>query len=56
MKSYHIYFNEQCLFKNLSESEFDIIWKKMYHSYFGEQISFVEVSENPTYQLQEHSY
>ena len=56
MKSYHIYFNEQCLFKNLSESEFNIIWQRMYHSYFGEQITYVEVNEIPTEKYMEHSY
>jgi len=46
MKSYHIYFNEQCLFKNLSESEFDIIWNKLYTSYWKEELSYSCVTEN----------
>ena len=32
-KSYHIYLNDKCLFKNLNEEEFHIIWSKLYTSY-----------------------
>ena len=28
MNTYHIYFDGQCLFKNLTENEFDIIYGK----------------------------
>ena len=55
-KTYHIYLNDKCLFKNLNEEEFDIIWNKLYTSYWKEELSYTEVSENPTYQMQEHSY
>ena len=46
--TYHIYFNGQCLFKNLDESEFQVIWGRMYHSYYGEQISYslIEDTDN----------
>ena len=30
VKSYHIYFEDKCLFKNLTEEEFDLIWAKLY--------------------------
>ena len=40
MNTYHIYFDGQCLFKNLTESEFNIIYGKIYSSYFGERISY----------------
>ena len=33
-KSYHIYLEDKCLFKNLDQSEFDLIWDKIYRSYF----------------------
>ncbi len=56
MKSFHIYLEDKCLFKNLNEEEFNIIWSKLYTSYWDDDITYTEVSENPTYQLQEHSY
>ena len=43
-KNYHIYFNGQCLFKNLNEDEFDIIWGRLYHSYWDD-ITYEEVSD-----------
>ena len=57
MKTYHIYLEDnKCLFKNLNEEEFNIIWNKLYTSYWKEELSYTEVSENPTYQTQDHSY
>tara|TARA_B100001287_G_scaffold222842_1_gene192054 strand:- start:260 stop:433 length:174 start_codon:yes stop_codon:yes gene_type:complete len=57
MKSYHIYLNDKCLFKDLNEEEFDVIWKKIYRSYWREEITYVEVMcENPTEKYMEHSY
>ena len=44
MKNYHIYFNGQCLFKNLNESEFQVIWGRIYHSYYGEQITYSAIA------------
>ena len=34
MKTYHIYLNDRCLFKNLNQEEFDIIWGRIYRSYW----------------------
>ena len=28
-KSYHIYLEDKCLFKNLNQSEFDLVWDKI---------------------------
>ena len=42
MKNYHIYLNDKCLFKNLNQEEFDIIWGKIYYSYFKEELTYVE--------------
>ena len=57
MKTYHIYLEDnKCLFKNLNEDEFNIIWNKLYTSYWKDELTYTEVSENPTYQTQEHSY
>jgi hypothetical protein len=56
MKSYHIYLEDKCLFKNLNEEEFKVIWNKIYRSYWREDITYTEVSENPTLALEESSY
>ena len=56
MNTYHIYFDGQYLFKNLAESEFDIIYGKIYRSYFGERIAYEVITEAPTDKLYEHSY
>ena len=57
-KTYHIYLNDKCLFKNLNEEEFDIIWNKLYTSYWKEEITYTEVydqsMEDST--IYEHSY
>ena len=34
MKSYHIYLEDKCLFKNLNQEEFDVVWNKIYKSYW----------------------
>ena len=51
-KTYHIYLNDKCLFKNLSEEEFNVIWSKLYTSYWREEITYTEVYdmnvEDPT--------
>ena len=44
-KSYHIYLNDKCLFKNLNEEEFEVIWNKLYTSYWREEITYTEVSD-----------
>ena len=44
-KSYHIYLNDKCLFKNLSLEEFTLIWEKLYTSYWREEITYTEVSD-----------
>ena len=57
MKTYHIYLEDnKCLFKNLNEEEFKIIWNKLYTSYWKEELTYTEVSENPTSVFEESSY
>ena len=56
MKAYHIYLEDKCLFKNVNEEEFKIIWNKLYTSYWKDDITYSEVSENPTDKEFEHSY
>ena len=46
MKTYHIYLEDnKCLFKNLNEEEFKLIWNKLYTSYWKEEITYTEVNE-----------
>ena len=40
LKSYHIYYEDKCLFKNLDQEEFDLIWSKIYRSYHTDSLSF----------------
>ena len=58
IKSYHIYLNDKCLFKNLSLEEFTLIWEKLYTSYWKDEITYTEVHdqsiEDSTFY--EHSY
>ena len=45
-KTYHIYLEDKCLFKNLNESEFDIIWSKLIHILL-ERITYSCVTDTP---------
>ena len=55
-KTYHVYLNEKCLFKNLDQEEFDIVWNRIYKSYWMDEVSYVEVTENPIEAHEESSY
>jgi len=55
MKTYHIYLKERCLFKNLNEDEFKVIWGRLYHSYWDD-ITYSEVSEKELEQYEEASF
>jgi len=46
LKTYHIYMHDKCLFKDLNEEEFNIIWNRLYTSYWTEEVTYVEVTEN----------
>ena len=39
-KSYHIYLEDKCLFKNLNQEEFDVVWNKIYKSYWTEDLTY----------------
>tara|TARA_A100001515_G_C4408661_1_gene156356 strand:+ start:86 stop:397 length:312 start_codon:yes stop_codon:yes gene_type:complete len=56
--TYHIYLNDKCLFKNLNEEEFDLIWEKIYRSYFKEELTYAECIEDTCLVglTEEHSY
>jgi len=57
MKTYHIYLDDnKCLFKNLNEEEFNIIWSKLYTSYWKDEISYAEITDIPLPSLEESSY
>ena len=56
MKAYHIYLEDKCLFKNLNEEEFEVIWNKIYRSYWKEELTYTEVSETPATVFEESSY
>jgi len=60
--SYHIYFKEEILFKNLSKDEFEFVWGKLYTSYINainKELTYELISESnikqPALNL-EHSY
>ena len=57
-KNYHIYLNDKCLFKNLNQEEFELIWDKIYRSYFKEELTYVECIDDACIQgkIEEHSY
>ena len=55
VKSYHIYFEDKCLFKNLNEEEFDLIWAKIYRSYHTDSVSCVSCIGDEC-KLEEQSY
>ena len=56
LKTFHIYLKDECLFKDLNEWEFNIIWRRIYRSYFTEDLSFTEISEIPTEKYIDASY
>ena len=55
-KAYHVYLNEKCLFKNLKQEEFDIVWNRIYTSYWKDELSYTEITENPIESHEESSY
>ncbi len=57
MKEYHIYFENNCIFKELSELQFTAIWPLLNTAYNSE-LSFTEIAVNHTEQreYEESSY
>ena len=57
MKTYHIYLEDKCLFKDLNQEEFDVIWGRIYKSYFTEQLTYTSIDElEKDHILSESSY
>ena len=54
-KTYHIYYEDKCLFKNLTEEECDLIWAKIYRSYHTDSLSFSSCIGDEC-KLEEQSY
>ncbi len=55
-RTYHIYLNDRCLFKNLDADEFDVVWGRLYHSYW-DGLTYAEcVEEEVDPVLSEASY
>ena len=55
MITYHIYLKDRCLFKDLNDDEFNIIWNRLYHSYWDD-ITFSRVNESKDQLNLEPSY
>ena len=55
-KSYHIYLNEKCLFKDLNEREFETIWKRIYRSYWTDELTYTEITNEDDLIAAESSY
>ena len=56
MSTFHIYLNDRCLFKDLNEKEFDVIWGRLYRSYYKEEITYTEVTDITNEQYIDASY
>ena len=56
MKFYHIYLEDKCLFKNVNEEEFKVIWNKLYTSYWKDELTYTEISDIQLPSLEESSY
>ena len=54
-KSYHIYYDDKCLFKNLNQEEFDLIWGRIYRSYHTDSLSYSSCVGDEC-KLEEQSY
>ena len=55
-KTYHIYFEDKCIFKDLDQDEFDLIWGRIYRSYHTHSLSYSMVSDLPDSALVESSF
>ena len=55
-KSYHIYLEDKCLFKNLNEEEFETIWKRIYRSYWTNDLTYTEITNEEELIAEESSY
>ena len=56
MKYYHIYLEDKCLFKNLNQEEFDVVWNKIYKSYWTEDLTYSCCEADKVEQMESVSY
>lgn len=54
-RTYHVYLEDRCLFKNLDEREFKVVWGRLYHSYW-DGLTYSEVVDKPNEKYIEQSY
>ena len=48
-KVYHIYFEKSCIFKDISEFQFKLIWELL-NTEYNSELSYTEITVNPTKQ------
>lgn len=53
--TYHIYLRGECLFKDLDEYEFDVIWGRIYQTYFKDDLTYEQIDLDDTI-LEDASY
>ena len=41
--TYHIYLRGECLFKDLDDYEFNLIWGRIYQSYFRDELTYTKI-------------
>ena len=41
--TYHIYLRGECLFKDLDDYEFNLIWGRIYQSYFRDELTYEKI-------------
>ena len=56
MKFYHIYLEDKCLFKNLNQEEFDVVWSKIYYSYWKDDLTYSVVEDTSVPTMEEASF
>ena len=54
--TYHVYLRDEVLFKDLDETEFEVIWGRLFHSYYKEDLTYTEISQKPNEKYIEASY
>ena len=43
VSTYHIYLRGECLFKDLDDYEFKLIWGRIYQSYFKDELTYEQI-------------
>ena len=48
--------NNEVLFKDLDEREFEVIWGRLFHSYYKDELTYSEIGEEPNEKYIDSSY